>query len=107
MPNVTINADDFEFDTHGRVVFKNLDKATELSKILSSADSSNTNVGCQNNGCGNNISCDEAFIKKEDVSLPGMDGDDRLIISNNDFKSIMEKIKQGVIDNNVFIQNSD
>lgn len=107
MPEITIDAGDFDFDGYGRVVFSNKNKGVELSEILKSADSSNTNGGCQNNGCGNNVSCDEAFLKQNDVSLPGKDGTEELIISNADFSGMMKKIKQGVISNKIFIKASD
>lgn len=95
MSEIILGADDFEFDQYGRVVFVNSTKGAELSSILCSSECTTTNGGCQNNGCGNNVSCDEALLGSGDVSLPGMDGTEELIISNNDFKNILEKIKQG------------
>ena len=95
MSEIILGADDFEFDKHGRVVFVNSAKGAELSNLLCSSECTTTNGGCQNDGCGNNVSCDEALLSPKDISLPGMDGTDELVISNNDFKNILKKIKQG------------
>lgn len=102
MADLTIDVTKFSFDANGQVRTTDADELAKLKDIFDVSSISNpgdifghtvNNCGTTNNGCGNNGSCSEAFLGRDDLIITA---DDFLSRNNNLNRMILESKNAGL-----------